>query len=178
MGIRQHRKYARETIAKADPGQLCFTSAGSLESARIAVLTEQTGLDLSSVLFCPFCLIENKARTFLVSTKKGISPNRAQCPACGEGMLFRTLIRKWTAEVYAKWVFGYSHSGFWKKIKFETWKIKLYERGWAETFWDIYKQLKAENPREENYEDRMNRLGQEAAQQWQQNEDEGQVPDA
>lgn len=178
MGVREHRKYVRETIARADHGQACFTPDGHLESLRIAALKAQTGLDLNSLLPCPFCLNENTAQKFLVSTKKGISSSRAQCPSCGEGMLFRTLTRKWTAEVYAKWVFDYSHSGFWKKINFEIWKTRLAERGWAETFWDVYKQLKAENPREENYEDRMNRLGEEEAQNWRQNEDEGKVPDA
>ena len=82
-------------------------------------------------------------------------------------MLLRSLVRDWTPESYAKWVFDYSHSGFWKKINFEMWKDRLQERGWSQTFWDIYKRLKAENPSEENYEDRMNRQGEEAAQQWQ-----------
>jgi transcription elongation factor Elf1 len=162
---REHRKYSRETIAKSDKAQTCFTKEGELESLRIAVLKEETGLDMNTILSCPFCLIENRVQRFLVSTKKGISTSRTQCPSCGEGMFFRTLNRKWTAETYAKWVFDYG-AAFWRKIKFENWKAELSKKGWAEGFWDVYKRLKAENPKEESYEDRMNRLGEETAQQW------------
>lgn len=175
MGAAGHRKYQRQEIAKADIGQACFTRDGRLESLKSAAFKEQTGLDLNKVVFCPFCLAEEKVQKFLVSTKKGISTGKAQCPACGQGMMLRNVIKDWTPESYAKWVYEYSASGFWQKIRFELWKDRLYARGWSQAFWDVYRQLKSDSPREENYEDRMNRMGEEAAQRWQ--EEDG-APDA
>lgn len=161
----EHRKYVRELKAKSDFSQACFTPAGELESLRGAVFKAQTGADLNKLFFCPFCLMENKLQKFLISTKKGLSNTRGLCPACGEGMLLRSLTRDWTPQTYAQWVFEYARSGFWKKVNFEVWKTRLQECGWSQDFWDVYKQLKAENPTE-SYEDRMNRQGEEAAQQW------------
>lgn len=169
MTSRERRKYLREEMAKGDYSQACFTRDGRLEALRAAVFTEQSGMDLNKIVFCPFCLTDNKLQRFLVSTKKGISNSRAHCPNCDEGMLLFSLLHDWTPETYAKWVFEYSRSGFWKKVNFEAWKRRLFERGWSEAFWEIYRQLKADNP-SESYEDMMNRKGQEAAQQWQQEE--------
>ncbi len=166
MSAREHRKYVREQMTKVDRSQACFTREGQLESLHDAVLKQEIGADLNKLMVCPFCLRDNKLQKFLVSTKKGVSNSRAQCPACGEGMLLRSLMRDWTPETYAQWVFEYSHSGFWKKVHFEIWKDRLIARGWSDTFWNVYRELKTQNPAAENYEDRMNRMGEEAAQQW------------
>ena len=162
-----HRKYVREVIAKADLSQACFTVQGDLEKMRAVIFRENTGCDLTKVVLCPFCLLEGPLQKFLVSTKKGISAARGRCPHCENGMMLRTLTHDWTVPEYAKWVYQYSGSGFWQKIpSFEVWKERLRQRGWSTEFWDTYKQLKEESPREENVETRMNRLGEEAAQQW------------
>ena len=174
MTVRTHRKYLREELAKADYSQAYFTREGQIEALRTAAFKEGTGLDLNKIVFCPFCLADDKVQRFLVSTKKGISTGRAQCPTCGQGMMLRNIVKDWTPETYAKWVYEYSGSGFWQKINFELWKDRLYARGWSQAFWDVYRQLKSDSPREENYEDRMNRQGEEAAQQWQR-EGEAQV---
>ncbi len=162
-----HRKYVREELAKADLHQAAFTRDGRLESLRVAVFRETIGADLNKKVFCPFCLVDATLQKFLVSTKQGISSSKAECPYCHCGMLFRNVAREWTVEQYAKWVFDYSSSGFWKKIpSFELWKERLKARGWSQEFWRVYGELKENSPREESFEDRMNRMGEEEAQRW------------
>jgi len=100
---------------------------------------------VNKLVFCPLCLVGNIVQKFLVSGKKGISQSKALCPACGVGMMLRNVIRDWTAESYADWVFGYSKSGFWQKIKFADWSKNLKEKGWTRAFWDRYKMLKGES---------------------------------
>jgi len=73
-------------------------------------------------------------------------------------------MRKWTAKQYADWVYPYSHSGFWQKVKFETWKKRLFLMGWTEEFWDHYKELRADDG-SESYSDYMNRKGREDAEE-------------
>lgn len=164
--VAAHRKYIREEKAKADLNQVSFTPLGNLEKMRSVLFRENTGCDVNKTVLCPFCLQEGQLQKFLLSTKKGLSAARGRCPSCGNGMLLRTLTHDWTPQEYAKWVFNYAGSGFWQKIPtFESWKQRLQNRGWSREFWDAYKQLKEESPRE-GYADRMNRLGEEAAAQW------------
>ena len=166
MSASGHRKYVRQEKAKSDLNQACFTSQGDVEKMRTVIFRENTGCDVSKIVLCPFCLQEGPLQKFLLSTKKGISASRGRCPSCQNGMMLRTLTHEWTIAEYAKWVFDYAGSGFWQKIpSFEIWKDRLQIRGWSADFWDLYKQLKQENPTE-NVEDHMNKLGEEAALQW------------
>lgn len=164
---REQRKYRREELAKADSGQLTFSSDGAIQE-RKRILVSSSSIDVNKFVFCPFCLKYNKLQRFLVSGKKGISRSRAQCPECGVGMLLATLLREWDPVTYAEWVFGYRKSGFWQKIKFALWKEELAKMGWDKAFWDHYKTLKgAESPDDaESYGDYMNRQGEEAAAEW------------
>jgi uncharacterized Zn-finger protein len=166
---RENRKYLREEAAKHDQAQVCFGSDSQLQLSRPRVFTESTGIPLNKLVTCPFCLRDNRLQLFLISTKKGISHSRALCPECKEGMMMRSLLTEWTPESYASWVFGYAHSGFWQKVHWETWRRRLQEKGWSQGFWDRYKALKGEAQETgeyESYVDRMNRQGEEAAAEW------------
>lgn len=103
-----------------------------------------------------------------MSTKSGISRSNAECPACHVGMRFTSLLRDWTPETYADWVFAYRRSGFFQKINFQAWRAKLATIGWAADFWARYNGLKAEATDDdgESYADRMNRMGEEEARKW------------
>jgi hypothetical protein len=80
-------------------------------------------------------------------------------------MMMKSLTAEWTPEQYADWVFPYGHSGFWQKCKFETWKKRLSQIGWAQRFWQRYKELKGEDGTE-SYTDYIERKSQEDAQQY------------
>lgn len=174
MGAAGRRKYRREEKAKGDLGQTVLSPDGA--HFRTRVIIQQEGVDLNKVVFCPFCLEENKVQRFLVSTKQGVSQHNAACPVCGVGFRLYNLLKAWTPETYADWVFEYRKSGFFQKINFLDWREKLYKMGWASAFWARYNALKGEEKDEdgESYADRMNRLGEEAAQQW---TEAGETPD-
>jgi len=118
---------------------------------------------------CPFCLHIAQLKEYLISTKKGIHQGLGECPECHCKMQFKSLKAEWTPEQYAEWVFEYAARGFWQKIPWATWKRRLEELGWAQRFWDKYKQLKGENPSEgaypedsqEQYDEFMRRHGKE-----------------
>lgn len=163
---REHRKYVREDSVKMDVGQTCFRPDGSLRPLP-TVHVESSSIDVEKMVMCPFCLATNKIQRFLVSTKTGISSSKAECPECKNGMLMRTLLREWTPEAFAEWVYEYRRSGYWQKVQFEAWKKRLEQLGWSRPFWDHYGQIKEENKGEdESYSDYMNRQGEEMAQQW------------
>ena len=138
---RERRKYLRIEKIKQDFGQSCFGSDGKIK-VRKQTLIKSGCLDINRIVFCPFCLKSGKAQKFLVSGKKGISHSKALCPFCNTGMLLRTVLRKWTPENYASWVFAYSRNGFWQKIVFEEWKIGLNLKKWTIPFWNRYNALK------------------------------------
>lgn len=163
---REQRKYRREELAKANLGQLTFSKDGEIRE-RKRILISSSSIDVTKLVMCPFCLRKNKIQRFLVSGKEGISKSRAQCPECQVGMMMATLLRDWDPISYADFVFGYRKSGFFQKIKFDEWKKVLYDMSWAKEFWDHYKNLKAEGSDDyESYSDHMNRLGEEAAKEW------------
>ena len=167
-----HRRYLRQEAAKASSTQAKFSRDGSVLTTAAGIFAEQTSVDVTQLVRCPFCLSQAKLQSFLISTKEGISSSKGQCSGCGRGMMLRNLVTmKWTPEKYAEWVFGYSLNGFWQKIQFSTWKERLAEIGWARQFWDKYKALKAEatsSDDTENFTEYINRKGQEAAQEWNQ----------
>lgn len=94
---------------------------------------------------CPFCLEENSFYKF-----KKIH-GFYKCPKCNIEMTLRSLVKTMSVEEFAKWVFEYRLSGFWKKVNaymndrdkaFREWNNKLYEHGISFEFWETYKRLK------------------------------------
>jgi hypothetical protein len=165
---KEHQKYARGLQAKRDAHQTVFGGDGAIHQ-KPQMTSKQAYVDFSRVVFCPFCLHEDGLQAFLVSTKEGISQSKAQCPECMNGMMMNSLVHVWTPEEYAQWVFAYARRGFWQqKCKFEQWKKRLQEKGWAKLFWDRYKELKGSSGEEqpESYTERMNRQGEEVAAEW------------
>lgn len=166
---RFQRKYAREERARSDRMQTCFQPDGSAQE-RYHVRVQDSSVDVNQIVFCPFCLQSDKLQAFLISNKKGISKSNAQCPKCQAGMRMSSLLRKWTAESFAEWVFDYSKQGYWQKVKFEEWKERLNGLSWGQRFWTKYRALKGETETEgsepESYADMMNRQGEEAAREW------------
>jgi hypothetical protein len=128
-------------------------------------VTQMTSVDYNMRVRCPFCLHDDRLQAFLVSTKKGISQARAECPECHNGMMMKSLTSEWTPEQYAEWAYPYAGSGFWQKVPFETWKKRLHEIGWSHRFWERYKALKGSDE-SEDYFDYLDRQQEETRQQW------------
>ncbi len=169
MSSGQKRKWDREEQIQKDRAQLCFGSAGLerqpkpfmpepepvVEQPKAPEVTQTFAMPLSTKVFCPFCLGEAPLQHFLVVSKskssskkkktEGYCQGKAVCPQCGNGMRLQTLTVAWTPETFADFVFGYSKSGFWFKVKegagFETWKERLKNR-FGQAFWERYKALK------------------------------------
>lgn len=94
---------------------------------------------------CPFCLEESNK--FTIESHALI-----KCPNCLNQMKLKTLIfiKECSNQDYARWVFEYRLSGFFKKVNFEKWSKKLKDLGIALEFWDEYKKLKGDiNPESE-----------------------------
>ena len=91
----------------------------------------------SNFWICPFCL--ETSNKFIIENKGLI-----KCPNCSNFMRLKTLlfVKDCTNKEYAKWVYEYRLSGFFKKINFEQWTKKLKELGIAYEFWEEYKKLK------------------------------------
>lgn len=158
---------------KGTATQAKFGKDGTVLTTVVGMYAEQSSVDVLQLVHCPFCLGEDTMQTFLISTKKGLSLSKGECRMCGHGMMLRNLLSmKSTPEKYAEWVWSYARSGFWQKIQFNEWKNRLEEMGWSRPFWDKYKALKTEavssGQEPENYVDYMNRQGEEAAAEWNQ----------
>ena len=164
---REHRKYVREERTRTDQAQACFNLDGSVKQ-HVPVEVASSAVNVEQIVMCPFCLAREKLQRFLVSTKKGISSSNGECPECKSGMRLRTLLRKWTPESFAEWVFEYSLNGYWQKVKFDAWKERLKQIGWTRSFWDHYNAVKVEKlqGQSDSYIDYMNRQGEETARQW------------
>jgi hypothetical protein len=167
----EHRKYQRVEAVKKDKNQLMFTTLGSLKlNPNIVVISHDTLLPLTKQVSCPFCLGLSEFRLFLVSNKQGISRSMGKCPLCGQGMFLKSLsmMDKTNAAGYAKWAFNYK--GFFHKINFNQWKGRLQLMGWTSDFWEAYHALKGEQQEQgdesESFMDYVNRKGQEAAEEW------------
>ena len=93
-----------------------------------------------NIWICPFCL--NESNKFVIENKGLI-----KCPNCSNYMKMKTLlfVKDCSNEEYARWVYEYRLSGFFKKINFEQWTKKLKELGMSYEFWEKYKQLKGED---------------------------------
>jgi hypothetical protein len=151
---RGHRKYLREEESKDDKHQARFSKDSSVALVPRTKIKIFATLNVNMKVMCPFCLKQDKLQLFLISTKKGISQKMAKCPECRNGMRMESLTADMTPEQFAEWVFEYSGSGYWQKVKFHTFKDRLYKIGWARRFWDKYKELKGESGIE-SYEDHM-----------------------
>jgi ribosomal protein S27AE len=166
--VTEHKRYKMQERARDDKQQLTFGSSGKVEQRKRMVTVTDSTLPVNMLVMCPFCLYQARLQRFLVSTSKGISHLKAQCPDCGNGMMMKSLTSEWTPEQYAEFVYPYAGSGFWQKCKFETWKKRLAQIGWSKRFWDRYKALKGDDETE-SYGEYMERKAQEDAQQWQEN---------
>ncbi len=158
MSAAQKRKWARQDKAIRDKAQATF--GGEISELKLQpvkkVESQLSQIPLDKKVLCPFCLIEAELKSFLVSTKDGISQSKAHCKHCEQGFMMRNLLRPWTAKDYAAFVFGYRKAGFFNKIKqapnsFEKWMQRLKDLGWSRDFWDRYKAMKAaEQPWEDH----------------------------
>jgi hypothetical protein len=157
------RKYLRDQKSQFDAHQAKFNTKGIATTKNNDIVAEVSMVDTTQHVMCPFCLYEGKLQQFLISTNKGISQSMAKCPECGNGMYMKSLTANMTPESYAEWCYGYSRSGFWKKVPFERWKTRLAAIGWAQPFWDRYKALKGDSD-VENYEAYVERTQTEAHQ--------------
>lgn len=130
-----------------DKKQTQFTLDGTLIINK-KLPDEQTPLPAlineSHKWICPFCL--NESNKFIIENKGLI-----KCPNCSNLMKIKTLlfIKDCSNEEYARWVFDYRLSGFFKKINFEQWINQLKTLGMSYEFWGKYKQLKGEYEKEE-----------------------------
>lgn len=168
--VSEHKKYVMQVQSKADRKQSRLGTDGKLKMSTAQMVTQQREIDFTQQVMCPFCLHADKLQAFLLSTSKGISQSRAQCPECKNGMMIKSLTVEWAPEQYADWVYDYTGSGYWQKCKFATWKERLFKIGWAKRFWDRYKALKGTGEESEGYIDYINRQGEEYAKQWQEEE--------
>jgi len=130
-----------------DKKQMQFAIDGSLIINQ-KIINEQTPLtaliNKSNYWICPFCLVTSNNFTI---ENKGI----VVCQNCLIGMKMKTLlfIKDCSNEAYARWVYEYRLSGFFKKLKsgnnsFEKWIEKMKELGISYEFWEEYKKLKAD----------------------------------
>lgn len=173
MSIQEHKRYVRGEEVKHDKNQLMFSSSGQLKAnPNIVIISHETLLPLDKQMSFPFCLGLSEFRKFLVSNKQGISRNLGKCPLCRNGLYLQSLFKmsKFTGKGYADWVFSYK--GFFKKIKWNEWRGRLKLIGWTQEFWDRYHELKGEREEEggpeDSFMDYINRKGEEAAAEWNQ----------
>jgi len=160
-----HKRYRMQEHARRDPHQMVLKNSGIDKNPRLYTVVESSmEINPKKKVTCPFCLGLEGFRLFLVSTKKGISRGMAKCPLCGLSFHMKSLVNmaKWTAKEYADWVFEYSKAGFWAKVKFDTWKKRLFLMGWTNDFWDRYKELKGEDT-DESYTEHLDRVQREEA---------------
>lgn len=104
------------------------------------------------MLLCPFCLEHYYYWQFKYD--KGFY----ECKHCKNLMKGSTLVLMFEvfnkelidAEKYAKFVYGYRTSGFFKKINFKEWCEKLHYWNISFEFWNEYKKLKGEQQNNQN----------------------------
>ncbi len=163
--VSEKKLYMMHEKAKDDVNQTRIGTDGKIKPSKAQMTVEFTTVDFAMMVSCPFCLHDDKLQAFLVSTKKGISQSRANCPECHNGMMMKSLTADWTPEQYASWVFAYRVDGYWKKCKFSIWKERLYKRGWSKRFWEKYKSLKGTDE-SEDYFDHVDVQQEEDRERW------------
>jgi len=140
--VREKKLYDMHNKAKDDKQQIRFGAKAEVIQPKPAEITQFTTVNCNEPVMCPFCLHRAKLSSFFISTKKGISQGKAQCPECHNGMLMKSLWAQWTLQEYAEWVFKYAKMGFWQKCPFHAWKERLRAIGWSYEFWKRYRDLK------------------------------------
>src|SRR3972149_1924676 len=156
-----HKKWLRQEKAHDDKHQATFGASSQLLPTDAQTMKAQFTDKTDQQVMCPFCLYQDQLLAFLINRKKGYDRRLGMCPECKAKSMIRTLTEDITPEQYADFAYSYKGYGFWQKVKFETWKERLWAIGWAGRFWERYKQLKGEN-QQEPYEDMINRQAQEA----------------
>ena len=151
--VKQHSKWERDMDNKSDKQQIKFGANSEIIQPKPAEITQFTSVNCNELVMCPFCLYQAKLSAFFISTKKGISQGKAQCPECKNGMLMKSLWNDMSASEYAQWVYNYSASGYWKKCPFQLWKARLKAIGWSQAFWGRYKELKGVDAAESVFSD-------------------------
>lgn len=114
-------------------------SLNGIESNKLKCAKPELKIGFSEMVLCPFCLNWSEFAKF--PKKKGFY----SCPSCKNQMIFNTLfkIRKMGISEFAKWVFDYRLTGFFKKIPdFYKWNQNLIELGLSDDFWKQYHKLR------------------------------------
>jgi len=155
-------KYKREYEIRQDKLQTKFdptqpTGIKFKPQDIMEVTTLHTG-----VYWCPFCLHKDKIEAYLISTKKGYHKGLGLCPECKNKMQLKTLTSKMTPEQFAEFAYGYRADGYWQKMPFTKFNERLKQIGWAQRFWNKYRQLKGEDTTE-SYEQYIERKQYEEA---------------
>lgn len=138
-----HLTYKEIQKMEYDKQQTQFSLDGAL-IIKEKIINEYTPLYVlineNHKYLCPFCLEESNK--FTIESHALI-----KCPNCTNQMKLKTLlfIKECSNQDFAKWVYEYRLSGFFKKINFEKWSKKLKELGIAYEFWEEYKKLKGTN---------------------------------
>ncbi len=146
-------KFDRDWDFRNDKKQIKFDKNGWIQPPEQPKKVEHYAADPNMAVFCPFCLYLDNLQKFFISNKDGISQGKAKCPDCQNGMMMKTLIKDMTTSQYADFVFGYVHSGFWKKCPFEKWSKRLRAAGMSREFWKRYKELKGEAAADNVFDD-------------------------
>lgn len=130
--------------------------------------------EITTDVYCPFCLHSGTLLSFAKTTKKGASEKSFICPECGAGMRKESLTATWTPTQHAEWLYdmvanwhGYNRVK-WSKL---SERLKLY--GLADEFWTAWKAAKQKRKESspEAYSEYMNRRGEEFAQEQQEQEE-------
>jgi hypothetical protein len=125
-----------------DKHQMQFAIDGSLIINQ-KIMNEETPINAlindSNFWICPFCL--ETSNKFTVE-----SHGLVKCNNCSVEMKVKTLlfVKECSNQDYARWVFEYRLSGFFKKINFEKWNKKMKELGISYEFWEEYKKLRGD----------------------------------
>lgn len=141
-------KYAREEKSRWDKEQTILIGHGIAKNPhhyarKLILFTFSNKLKV----FCPFCLYQDEMNKFFIITEKQkIHKSLGKCPECKNEMMLLTLMNmnEYTMQEYAKFVFNYRLTGFWKKCPFDKWKERLKNFADFQDFWDEYKRLKGE----------------------------------
>lgn len=136
---REARNYRRSQCAKYDKQQTVLTDTGIKQNPFIYAETPINEQLRGKVVFCPFCLYQNKFEHYEIIDKRLV-----KCPNCNTRINGKTLIFLTNASIedFAKWVYNYRLSGFFQKIDFAKWRERLKILGMSKIFWGEYNKLK------------------------------------
>lgn len=145
--MRKSRFILQEEL-RLDKNQTLFSDDLNIKKNDFRNAQLKEHLNPDNNVMCPFCLYVAKAIKFYqFLTKQKLDKRFGKCPDCGTLATWKSLytIIKMKPEEFAKWVYEYRLSGFWKKCTFEKFKTRLYHTGLSFEFWEEYKKLKGES---------------------------------